>query len=960
MIFFVQMLKFVRNFIVKIIKRLISSYQENQHKKCMPKSLFALLTVLICSFSYSQKVYTLKGKVIDENTKLPIESATVYLSNAKDSTVIDYTITNKLGNFDLKIKKINYPVLLKVSFVSYQEFKMALEKVSENKDFETISLKENTTKLNEVVIKSEAPPIRIKKDTLEFNASSFKVRPDANVETLLKQLPGVEIDEDGKITVNGKEVNQILVNGKPFFDKDGKIALQNLPSDIINKVQVTDTKTKKEEKTGAASSSNNASINLTIDEKKNKGFFGKAMAGYGSSKRYESSALLNYFKNKQKISVLASSNNINSTGFSMDEVFDNMGGGRNTNIWFSDNGTFGINGRRFGSGNGITQSNLVGINYSDEWIKDSEASLSYFYSGANTKNDNRTSTTNFLPSGNFTTNSNSSTDEDRYVHNAKAVFEYKIDSTATIAIEPNFTKSNNKSKSSATQKSLDATNALLNESTSDNFYENTMDSFANTLTFTRAFKRKGKYLSLVFENENSKSIEDENIKSNTIFYQDAVPDDNRNQFNSSKNRSAKYNTEIEFFQPITDSLQVKLGLEYLINDKKDRRESYEFDAINQSYSIFNDALSNRFNSYEKTITPNTGFTFNRSKLNLNLNVGTTIINYDTDSNYLNLATNLTKKYMLPLIDFYGSYRFSKSKNLWVNYNYEYSLPSAKQILPVEDLSNPLNTIIGNPNLEMNKYHAMYLSYRDFDYATRSGYGLNLGGNFYDSQFVSSVTYDDNRKRTTTYENISGTYTSWASVYWNKSIKKEGYKFRYELRLGNNFGLSKGFTDGQSYSAKSYTLSPRANFTYEYGELLTINPSYNYSLNTINYTNYVIEKATNFSHKFNVQITSFWPKNWTFGNDFGYTYNSNIADGFKKDFFLWNSSLSYSFFQKQLMAKVKVYDLLNQNQSVTRNINATSIREEENTILKRYVMFSLTYKLDKFANKEKKSGGIMWH
>jgi hypothetical protein len=132
--------------------------------------------------------------------------------------------------------------------------------------------------LGEVVVKSEAPPIRIKKDTLEFNASSFKLRPDSNVETLLKQLPGVEIDEQGKIKVNGKDVNQVLVNGKPFFDKDGKIALQSLPSDIINKVQVTDTKTRKEELTKQAASSNNASINLTIDEDKNKGSLANSWA----------------------------------------------------------------------------------------------------------------------------------------------------------------------------------------------------------------------------------------------------------------------------------------------------------------------------------------------------------------------------------------------------------------------------------------------------------------------------------------------------------------------------------------------------------------------------------------------------------------------------------------------------------------------------------------------------------
>ncbi|MEC4004715.1 outer membrane beta-barrel protein [Flavobacterium sp. SUN052] len=925
----------------------------------MPKFYYALFALFLCSFSYAQ-TFNFKGKVLDEKTNLPIESATVYLSNVKDSTVIDYTITDKFGKFNFKIKKLDKPVYLKVSFVTYTDYKEELKAIEADKDFGTIILKEAVNNLNEVVVKGQAPPIRIKKDTLEFNVSSFKVRPDANVETLLKQLPGVEIDADGKITVNGKEVNQILVNGKPFFDKDGKVALQNLPSDIINKVQVTDTKTKKEEKTGAAASSNSASINLTIDEKKNKGFFGKFMAGKGSDKRYESSTLLNYFKNKTKVSVLASSNNINSIGFSMDEVFDNMGGGRNSNIWMQDNGTFSINGRRYGSGSGITKSNMVGINYSDEWTKNTETSLSYFYSDANTKNTNRTSLINFLPSGNFTTNSNSSSIENRFTHNASSVFEFKIDSTMSIVLEPNFTKSNTKNGNLSSQSSFDATNALLNESTADNSSENESNNFTNTLSFTKSFKKKGKYVSLVFENENGTTTDKNYVKSKTIFYQGSIPDDDRNQFNNSKNLSANYRTEFEFTQPITDSLQVKLGLEYKHNKNNNNRNSFDFDATTQEYSSVNNLLTNEFNSVERTFAPNTGLVFTRNKFNIDLNMGTTIINFNNDATYLNVNSGLNKNYVIPSLRAYGGYRFSKSKNIWFNYNYNYDLPSAKQLLPMEDLANPLNTYVGNPNLDLNKYHNFYFSYRNFDYATRSGYGTYMGGNFYNNQVVSSVSYDANRKRTTTYDNVAGTYTSWFGVYWNKSFKKDANKYRFELRANNNFGLSKGFTDNQLYSAKTYSFSPRASFSYDYGELLTINPSYNYSYNTTSYTNYVVDKASNFTHKFNLQVTSYWPKNWTFGNDFGYNYNSNIADGFKKDFYLWNTSLSYSFFEKKLMAKVKVYDLLNQNQSATRTISATSIRDEENTVLKRYVMFSLTYKIEKFAGKEKKSGNrFMW-
>ena len=926
----------------------------------MLKSIYAVLAFLFFTFSFGQNTITLKGKVIDDATKLPIESATVYLSSVKDSSVVDYTITDKFGKFNFKIKKIDKPVYLKISFISYEDFKVNLKDVSADQDFDVIALKEAAKNLDEVVIKSEAPPIRIKKDTLEFNASSFKVRPDANVESLLKQLPGVEIDAEGKITVNGKEVNQILVNGKPFFDKDGKIALQNLPSDIINKVQVSDTKTTKEEKTGQAATSNNASINLTIDEKKNKGFFGKVMAGAGSDKRYESSGLANYFKNKTKISVLASSNNINSTGFSMDEIFDNMGGGRSSSVWMNSDGSFGINGRRFGGGSGITRSNMVGINYSDQWAKDLESSGSYFFSNTNSENVNRTNQTNLLPSGNFSTNSTSKTLDERFGHNVSFELEYKIDSLTSIVFEPKFSKATGTYKSNSSQISRDNLDELLNESTSDNSSESDSNNFSNRLTFTRSFKKKGRFLSVSAFNENNKSTDENKIQSNTIFYQGTEPDDTRNQLGITNNITDNFNTDFEYSEPITDSLQVKVGTNVRLDKTIRKLNTFDFDGIENEYSLENDLLTMRTSSSTKTVTPRSGIEWNKSKFRVSFDLGTNIIKFDNNSDYLDVKTNLSKDYLLPYISSSFNYRFTKAQSVWVSYNYDYDMPSATQILPIEDLSNPLNTIVGNQNLDLNKYHSLYLNFSNYDYATRSGYGFYSGGNFYTSQVVSSTTFDADRKRTTTYENVSGTSNYWFGFYMNKTIKKDLHTFKYGLRLNNNGNESKGFTDGEMFSSKTLSISPRANFTYEYGELFTINPTYSYTFNKTDFTNYVVNSASNFTHKVNVQVTNYWPKNWIFGNDFGYTYNSNIAEGFKKDFYLWNTSLSYSFFEKKLMAKVKVYDVLNQNLSSTRTITATSIRDEENIVLKRYVMFSLTYKLEKFGAKEKKpSNRFMW-
>lgn len=919
--------------------------------------LYSFLLFLFISFtSFSQNI-TIEGKILDKSNQLPMEAVTVYLTSVEDSTVVDYTITDKNGAFKINTKKITKPVFLKVSYMGYTTFKKEETELVSNKNYGVLYLSENENLLNEVVVVSEAPPIRIKKDTLEFNASSFKVRPDSNVETLLKQLPGVEIDVEGKITVNGKEVNQILVNGKPFFDKDGKIALQSLPADIINKVQISDTKTKKEELTKQASSSNNASINLTIDEKKNKGLFGKVMGGYGSDNRYESSLLVNYFKGKQKISLLASSNNINSTGFSMDEIFDNMGGGRNASYSFnSSDGSFAIGGNTFGGGKGIIKSTMVGVNYADEWFKDFETNGSYFFTNSNSENTRKVNQVSFLPTGDFATASTTKSTSENYGNNLNFDFEYKIDSTATIQFSPKMSFGNRKSYNNNSETSTDENNQLLNESNSENNEDNNSTNFQNRLNFNKAFKKKGRFLNVNFESENADANSDILNKSITTFYQGTKPDDNRNQFTNNQVIKDSYSSEIEYLEPVKDSLKLKFGAYFRNEKSSDDNKAFDFDLTSDDYSIKNDSLTNYLSSTINMVTPKAGFALDKSKYSLNVDLGVTVSSFDNHSLYLVETTNLNNNYVFPFANLNGNYNFSKSKSLYVNYKYEVDFPEAFQVMPVSNLANPLNTITGNPDLGLIKNHNLFLNFRNYDFASRSGYFFYGGGNYYSDQVVSFVEYDKNRKATTTYKNVNDTYNSWFGVRWNKSIKKEANSYKFGFGLGGGYDLSKGFTEGEMFQANALRINPSVNFTYEYGELLTINPTYNFSYNETKYTNYSVNAASNVLHKFNIQTTNYWPKNWVFGNDFGYTYNSNISPGFKRDFFLWNTSLSYSFFEKKFTAKVKVYDILDQNQSATRTISPTSIRDEENTVLKRYVMFSLTYKLEKFGAKEKQSRG----
>ena len=936
---------------------------------------FLTLILLACTtLGFSQSV-TLKGKVTDSDN-LPLEAATVYLTSAKDSAVIDYAITNKNGLWEMKTRAINKPVFLKISFVSFNDHKKQYDNITESTDFGSISLSDQSTTLDNVVIEGETPPIRIKADTLEFNASSFKVRPDANVEAMLKQLPGVDVDADGKITVNGKEVNQILVNGKPFFDKDGKVALQNLPADIINKVQVTDTKTKTEELTGQKASGNNASINLTIDEEKNKGIFGKVMGGYGTNDRYESSAIVNYFKGKQKLSVLASSNNINATGFSMNEIFDSMGGGRNNSVYSNGDGNFNINGIQFGgSGKGITKSNMVGLNYADEWAKGFDGSGNYFYGDSNTKNNNRSRYTRFLSSedpanpGNlidesYTINSQSRSTTSQYSHNFNTEFNVKIDSTSTIYFAPKFAKANSKVINNASQASQRLSDdRLLNDSNGLTNTENDNNTFSSTFVYSKALGKKGRSFDVGFENENRKNEEAALNKSTTNTYTyDGDGNQNtateiRNQIRYNKQSTDKYAFNVEYREPLTDSLQVKVGVRYDAKKAVENRDGFDYDAATGRYSSYNDPLSNYLTNTTNTLRPTAGIQYSKSKIWLGLEGGTGITDFNNSSYYIGTNYSLKKQYVMPYAQAQFNYKISKSKSIWVSYNYDVQFPTARQVLPVDDISNPLYIFRGNPDLDPQKTHNVYLNYNNYDYATRSGFYVYAGGNYNDTDIATFSEIDESAKSVSTYKNVSGTFYSWLGGSWSKSIKKDAHTYRFSVGTSINYSGNKGFLNNVMFDSKTIGITPRLNFTYQYGELLTINPSYNFTYNETNYNNYQVTSASNFVHRLNLQTTSYFPKHFVFGNDFGYTYNSQLGAGFKKDFYLWNSSLGYNFYGDKLLFKVKVYDILNQNLGTSRTIDATSITDQQNTVLKRYAMFSLTFKLDKFG-KKKKDGIIM--
>jgi hypothetical protein len=283
-----------------------------------------------------------------------------------------------------------------------------------------------------------------------------------------------------------------------------------------------------------------------------------------------------------------------------------------------------------------------------------------------------------------------------------------------------------------------------------------------------------------------------------------------------------------------------------------------------------------------------------------------------------------------------------------------------QLIPVANLSNPLVTFIGNPDLNPIGTHSGNISFNNYNFRKRTGYNFYLKTNYFKNEIVATSVYDPNGKKVSSYINVDNTHSTSIGGSWNQKLKNGAHVFRYGMNLNGNYSYDKGFTNTVLFNAKSVRITPGIYLSYDYGELFTLAPSYKFTYNQTDYENFSIDSNSNVLHKINLQTTTYWPRNWVWGNDFGYSYNSNISDDFKKDFYLWNTSLSYGFFDRKMMFKMKVYDLLNQNQSATRTITPTTIRDEENIVLKRYTMFSLSYKLGEFKglkNQAKKSGRI---
>lgn len=899
----------------------------------MTKYILSFLFSLITIFSFAQEKVTITGKVTDV-LNFPLTDSEVILGNKADSAQISTTSTNDDGTFKIEINLQDKPVYLIIDDPLEGVFKQSFESIKNNIDLGTIIINPMIYDLDEVVV-TNVEPMVVKQDTIEYNADSYKVKPNANLEALLRELPGFEMDDSGNITVKGKDVNEILIDGEPFFGTDGKVALENLPADIIKKIQVSDYKTKNEKFSGERSKSDKSSLNITLKEDKKKGYMLKATAGYGTDNHYEGNLMANYFKGKKKISLIGSSTDIAASGMTSGEGSRGRGG----------------MGRR--GSDGVTTNTSIGLNYSDQLNDNLIIGADYRLNHSFTKNDQYKHIENFAPKNIYTSDANSKTKSESYGHNFGTNLEWTKNNTK-IYFYPSFSNSSSTNSSISDSKTYSDLGDLRNQMNQTSNGKSNSNTFKTLLSLNQKFKNKS-YLDFNSSISIGKTDRNTFINSTTLYTNDSIADIYRNINEKNISKNNQYNFDVKYTYPITDSLKIAVGSAYNLTDSETNNRTWNYNDVTGEYDNLNNDLTRFYSTQLNEFNPYAQLLLNKNKISATVRFGANIYNQQNFGTFKADDYSSTQNKTLP--DISGNIRYQNGNNsLSLMYNYQTSLASTSQVLPILDETDPLDVFKGNPDLDPNKAHQINLMFSNFDRKTRQGFNANLGYTYNESNIVNYTEMDYSiYKRTTTYENVKGNYRLNGNFFFNKQYQEGINKFRVNVGMSASYALTQGFRDAVKYEQYNTTLSPTLRLNWDYGDYLTISPSYRLNFTNSKYVNYSINNQNNITHNFGIKTISTFPKNLTWTNDFSYNYNSRMAAGFKRDFFLWNTSLMYRFFDDKLEAGVKVYDLLNQNNSYTRTITAESTIDQRNNILTRFVMFSLTFNLNQFGGKSTKGG-----
>jgi hypothetical protein len=892
--------------------------------------VFLVFSLVCNSVSLSAQNYSISGTVIDKEDRHPVIGALVTAIDLKDTTESISTVTNENGFFQInKLKEKNY--ILRIRSLSYLQFEKTMDAVDKETIAGTFEISLNSKLISDVIVVAQGTAVQ-KGDTTIMKAEAFKVNPDASAEDLVKKMPGISV-ENGTVKAQGEEIKKVLVDGKPFFGDDPSVALKNLPADVIDKIQVYNKLSDQSELTGFDDGSSSKTINIITRKDARVSQFGKFSGGTDFSDKYLVAGNLNIFKGPRRFTLTGMSNNVNMQNFAMQDLVGNTGtrGG----------------GGSFRSSGGISKNSSAGLNYTDTWGKKFNITGSYFFNTTeNILEQNTTTEYLFTEAAQYAKSLNKTLSENSN-HRFNLRIEYNIDSMNTLIVVPRLSFQENSNYNNmqyiTAGGGVNATTFSTTNANANGY------SFGNELTWRHKFLKKGRTLSLRSSIKNNERSS-ENLQLATT---DSLPD---NQSIDGSTDNLTVNTNLNYTEPLGKYSLLQANFNNNFNRNSAYKETSRInDDLENSGRL--DSLSNVYdNDY---ITNRAGLSYLFKKEDVRVSAGINYQRADLGGKQIfpeEMSINKTFSSFLPNI--MVNYKLSELANMRFSWRTSTNAPSVNQLQNVIDNSNRLSLSSGNPDLRQEYSHNFMTN---LAYANpTSGFNafLFLTGGI-TSDVIASKTYYA-RGSSLYLPEFNVTLVPGGQLTYPVNLDKamniraivnlayfiKPLKSNFNFVVGGSFSQSPGFIDTLLNRSNAYNLTNSLILTSNISSNLDFTLSYssNYSLvqNSANVENmndnYCYQSASG-----NLNWI-FW-KGFTLNSDFVYQNNRGLSGNYNQRYFVWNASLGKKFMKKQAAEiRIGVYDILDQNKSITRNVTASSITDTWTNAYRQYFLVLLKYTL----------------
>jgi hypothetical protein len=943
--------------------------------KTYPILIFLVLFFFVSLSSYGQRPTDqtrperkFTGQVIDGAAKTPMIGANVLIKTVTDS-LLRGTVTGADGRFEIARPFIP-EVKLEITFLGYKTI-TKIHSMREPVELGELILLEDTKVLGEVLVQGVSVVGEQKGDTTSFNANAFKTQTNAQAEDLIRKMPGITF-QGGQIQAQGEQVQKILVDGREFFGSDPNIALRNLPADAIDRVEVLDQRSDQSRLTGFDDGSYTKTINIILRSDKKNGSFGRTYAGYGNDDRYAAGGSVNFFKGDQRISVLGLFNNINQQNFSSQDLAGltanaSAGAGRGGGM-MGGMGGGGFGGGQWGGGGGnsnflvgnsggIVTTNALGLNYSDKWGKKVNVTGSYFFN--NTANSlrqitNRETVVNanlrqFYEENLINTVKNSN-------HRANARIEADINDKNSIVLTPSLSFQDNSTfsdRDALTHNSLgDSLSALRSISNATTKAVN----LSNNLTYRYKFDKKGRTLSTeVFTAWSNRDQDSDLMAASREFRRNLV--DTATQETYSLNEGFNYRVNLTFTEQLSKNAIGTFG--YQVGNNATAADQKTFQIDEERKALLDTALSNEFDNKFITQRLRSGYAYNKDAWSINVNMDYQNARLDNEAFFPVPGTfNRSFNNFLPSANL--NYRNRKTGFSWrVRYRTSTNEPSVAELQNVVNNQNPLNLRVGNPDLGQSYNHNIFANISKINLEKSRTLFLFVTHSV-TSDFIGNSTFLTTRDTLINNEillrsggqlsrpvNLDGNIRSSFFLTYGAPLKKLKTQFNINTRV--SFNRTPGLINGVSNLNDNTTLSQGLTFNSNISQNVDFSISTTGSYNIVN-SSLQQNLNNNFYQQESNMRLYFSSKNGKFfmGNNVAHSLYSGLSEGFNQNFWLWNMEGGFRF-AKNNKAEIKavLFDVLNQNNSISRTISDVAVTDVFTNVLTRYGMITFTYILGNF-------------